>query len=139
MTLTLAISSHTQTPQTTAYSFTYPARDHLANERTYLAWMRTSLALIGASLALLKWDGTRDATGYIVAVVALVMMASSTDRYFTNMRHLERGEFRPNTRGIIFIVLVVLCAIASAFIVHFRDRFEGDRAGPGRGGRAEGS
>jgi uncharacterized membrane protein YidH (DUF202 family) len=25
------------------------ARDHLANERTYLAWMRTGLALIGAS------------------------------------------------------------------------------------------
>merc|ERR1719375_2435991 len=85
--------------------------------------MRTSLALIGASLALLKWDGSThaDAMGYIVAIVALVMMAASTDRYFTNMRHLERGEFRPNTRGIISIVLVVLCAIASAFILHFRD------------------
>ena len=29
-------------------------RDHLANERTYLAWIRTSLALIGASIAILK-------------------------------------------------------------------------------------
>ena len=61
------------------------------------------------------------AIGYIVAIVALVFMTLSTERYFTNMRHLERGEFRPNTRGIILIFLVVLGAIASAFILHFRD------------------
>ena len=32
------------------------ARDHLANERTFLAWLRTALSLSGAGLAFLKFD-----------------------------------------------------------------------------------
>ena len=95
------------------------ARDHLANERTYLAWMRTSLALIGASLGLLKWDAVEAAVGYIVAVLGVVCLLSSTERYFGNMHRLERGEFVPNARGILIVVVAVVAAIIAAFVLHF--------------------
>ena len=97
------------------------ARDHLANERTYLAWMRTSLALIGASLGLLKWDAVEASVGYIVAVLGVVCLLSSTERYFGNMRRLARGEFVPNARGILIVVATVVAAIIAAFVLHFTE------------------
>ena len=96
------------------------ARDHLANERTYLAWMRTSLALIGASLGLLKWDAAEASVGYIVAVLGVVCLLSSTERYFGTMRR-ERGEFVPNARGILIVVATVVAAIIAAFVLHFTE------------------
>ena len=98
------------------------ARDHLANERTYLAWFRISLALIGASLGLLKWDAVSVWTGYLVAVVGVVCLINSTERYFSNMHRLEKGEFVPNVRGILVIVVVVVAAIVGAFVLHFMNQ-----------------
>ncbi len=54
------------------------ARDHLANERTYLAWIRTSLALIGASIGLLKWDAFSSVEGYLVGLTGVVALITST-------------------------------------------------------------
>jgi len=93
------------------------ARDHLANERTYLAWMRTALALIGASLGLLKWDAVANWAGYLVAILGIVVLITSTQRYFRVMQLLEEGKFEPNIHGIIVIVSVVCCAIVAAFVL----------------------
>lgn len=95
------------------------ARDHLANERTYLAWMRTALALIGASLALLKWDAFSMMTGYLVAVVGVAILIISTKRYFRVMMLLEQGLFEPNVLGVVCTVSVVVAAIVSTFVLHF--------------------
>jgi hypothetical protein len=54
------------------------ARDHLANERTYLVWTRTSLALIGASIGLLKWDAFSSVEGYLVGLTGVVALITST-------------------------------------------------------------
>ena len=55
------------------------ARDHLANERTYLAWVRTSLALIGASIGLLKWQPLKLQTeGYLIGILGCAAFITST-------------------------------------------------------------
>lgn len=84
--------------------------------------MRTSLALIGASLGLLKWDAVSNSAGYLVAVLGVVCLISSTERYFSNMHRLEKGEFVPNVRGILVIVVVVVAAIVGAFVLHFMNQ-----------------
>jgi putative membrane protein len=91
------------------------ARDQLANERTYLAWMRTALSLIGAGLALLKWDAVANAAGYLLAALGIVLLVTSTQRYFRVMRLLQQGKFEPNVGGIISIVAVTVAAIVAAF------------------------
>ncbi|CAB9501503.1 Conserved hypothetical protein [Seminavis robusta] len=97
------------------------ARDHLANERTYLAWMRTGLALIGVSLGLLKWDDNGNAAeGYLVAVMGVVVLLMATHRYFRNMRLLEGGMFEPNVHGVVLVVFVVVAAVGTAFVMQFR-------------------
>lgn len=89
------------------------ARDQLANERTYLAWMRTALSLIGAGLALLKWAA--NASGYLVALIGIVLLVTSTRRYFRNMGLLQQGKFELNVSGIIFFMIVTVAAILAAF------------------------
>jgi putative membrane protein len=91
------------------------ARDHLANERTYLAWIRTALSLIGGGYALLKWDAAENSSGYLLAVLGIVLFVTSTQRYFRVMRLLQQGKFEPNVSGIIFIVTVTVAAIVAAF------------------------
>ncbi|KAL7572113.1 hypothetical protein ACA910_001750 [Epithemia clementina (nom. ined.)] len=97
------------------------ARDHLANERTYLAWIRTGLALFGASIALLKWDDFSNVMAYTVAVLGLMVMMISTRRYFKVMHLLDQGRFEPNIDGILFVVVVSSIAIAVAFVLHERN------------------
>jgi putative membrane protein len=93
------------------------ARDQLANERTYLAWTRTSLSLIGAGLALLKWDGT--VLGYLLVATGILLLVTSTRRYFRVMHLLQEGRFEPNVSGIVFVMTVTVAAIVAAFFVQF--------------------
>jgi uncharacterized membrane protein YidH (DUF202 family) len=79
--------------------------------------LRTGLSIIGASLALLKWD--YNGTGYVVAIVGIVVLINSTQRYFCVMQLLEQGKFEPNVRGILILVSVVVAvAIVAAFVLH---------------------
>lgn len=99
------------------------ARDHLANERTFLAWTRTGLALIGAGLGLLKWDAEgSDAEGYLVAFMGILCLVMATYRYFHNMQLLAAGFFEPNVHGILMVVTVVVATIATAFAMQFHKR-----------------
>jgi uncharacterized membrane protein YidH (DUF202 family) len=95
------------------------ARDHLANERTYLAWIRTSLALIGASIGLLKWDASNSVEGYLVGLTGVVALITSTYRYFHVMQLLQEGRFEPNVTSILIVVVIVSVTIATAFVIHY--------------------
>jgi len=124
-------------PRSTSPSATAPrVSDHLANERTYLAWIRTSLAIIGLGFVMAKFSvwlrqflgATRTnvplprpglslplgltlmAFGAVVAVLALV-------RHRAVERDIERGEFH-SARGITVLVSVAVTLTAAALIVY---------------------
>ena len=91
------------------------ARDHLANERTYLAWTRTSLSLIGASIGLLKWQPLKLQTeGYLIGILGCVAFITSTWRYFHVQHLLLEGKFEPNVISILFVMSCVAVVIAWA-------------------------
>ena len=102
------------------------ARDLLASERTFLAWTRTGLALIGIGAAMEKLEAfaslsptllhlessnTKIAAGVLVASGS-GCVAHGTHRYFSTMRDLQRGMFRPNVPGI---TLLAVTGIGIAF------------------------
>jgi len=93
------------------------ARDHLANERTYLAWLRTALAVVALGAVLAKLPGSRTASVITAAALALgfgsLALAYGTRRYYLVRRDLERNEFTPAGRGPLVVSTVAcLCGVA---------------------------
>ncbi|CAK9095078.1 unnamed protein product [Durusdinium trenchii] len=76
------------------------ARDHLANERTFLAWLRTGLALSGAGFGVIKFlpgVSTNLILGFFLIGVGICVLAFGALRYFDVMEALENGVFAIDT------------------------------------------
>lgn len=95
------------------------ARDLLASERTYLAWCRSGLGFIALGIALEKVEAfaalsptllhlsdsrTKLAAGVLVGTGSLTI-AHGTARYFSTLKDIQAGKFRPNTGGITLMAL----------------------------------
>ncbi|KAF9046491.1 hypothetical protein BJ165DRAFT_1527579 [Panaeolus papilionaceus] len=103
------------------------ARDHLASERTFLAYMRTSLAIASSGVALVQLFATSsiasDASNHLgnfirplgasTVVVGLMVLFIGVVRYFTVQQALIKGQF-PAARiatGFIAFAISVLVTI----------------------------
>ncbi|HVB34238.1 MAG TPA: DUF202 domain-containing protein [Patescibacteria group bacterium] len=110
------------------------ASDHLANERTFLAWIRTSISIIVFGFVVAKFGitlreflrlqgGSRQESGWSLGIgvafmamgifMALVAMA----RYRVVLQRLESGQFRPARFVIVFLAL--LTALLGAILVGY--------------------
>jgi uncharacterized membrane protein YidH (DUF202 family) len=102
------------------------ARDHLASERTYLAWTRTGLGFVALGIAIERFsrfelaesrddrplrprpkddDEQDDQLGSKILVGTLMTLGTgsmlyATKRYFSVLRLLEQGQFRPAFYGV---------------------------------------
>lgn len=100
-------------------------RDHLANERTLLAWIRTSLTVIGLGFIVDRLASDQQRGGFSAYVgVALVLLGgvvavAGAYSYLTARRELASGTYRPAVGLHIAIVcVVVLGSIAvAAFLI----------------------
>ncbi|KAM0144882.1 hypothetical protein ACHAP3_000001 [Botrytis cinerea] len=105
------------------------ARDHLANERTFLSWTRSGLAFVALGVALAKLNALEalspalkhDHDDLGLPSAALVgsgggCLSYGTMRYFSSLRLLQKGLFRPNIAGVAFVA-VTSVAVAGGGIV----------------------
>ncbi|EFA80227.1 hypothetical protein PPL_07052 [Heterostelium album PN500] len=92
------------------------ARDHLANERTFLAWLRTGLSCIALGVALAK-IGTSRAGGIIFVALGSLFLLYSPIRYFQVYRQLLRGNFSPNRFGTVLFIILCLAAAITALVI----------------------
>lgn len=97
------------------------ARDHLANERTYLAWIRTALALTGVGIGLLKWEGIGNMAGYLVLTAGFFVLVNSSFRYVHVMANLSQAKFEPNVRSLLAMVTVIMVLIVTMSILATND------------------
>ena len=104
-------------------------RDHLANERTYLAWMRTAIALIGFGvlIARLRYlvspnvmgTGQGWLLGLGLSCIGLLTVLLSTWHYFLVLNAIESNTYEPNSRWVILFSLVVTLMGAGVLYVLF--------------------
>ena len=94
------------------------ARDHLANERTYLAWIRTALSLTGVGIGLLKITGISNAAGYLVIALGTFTLANATWRYLHVMRLVANRQFQPNVVSILLVVVLIMIVILAMLGLH---------------------
>lgn len=114
------------------------ARDHLANERTFLSWTRTGLGFVALGVALAKLDALEALSPALqhghgdlkIQSTALVgsgvgCLSYGTIRYFRSMQLLQKGLFRPNIAGI-GLVAVTAGAVGwgGAYLVIQQERVE---------------
>ena len=103
------------------------ARDHLANERTFLAWLRTSLGCIALAIPLHELGLMSEApltqfAGAGSLVLSVGVLTFATRRYFLNAYLLQHGYFHYNRRGIQVIAAVAfLVALSLLAIVAFAE------------------
>jgi uncharacterized membrane protein YidH (DUF202 family) len=96
------------------------ARDHLANERTFLAWSKTGLGFLGAGTGLFtaysfNYTGASQSLSIhpmtiAPAVLLLIsngggLLAYATYRYITVSRALCAGEFIINKTGLYGVIV----------------------------------
>ena len=99
------------------------ARDHMANERTFLAWLRTAANIMIVGLAVARFGGGGKVTattltaGGVLVVVGTAGVVYGTVRYRAVSRELEQGEFVTGgkaggaTAAALALVLAVLAAL----------------------------
>jgi putative membrane protein len=97
------------------------ARDHLANERTFLAWIRTALGLVGLGVLLERLGAGNGQTIAMAAGVGFIAFGGLTliyavSRYLRVAKNLERGLFPVAIRGPILIAFGALLVAGGAMI-----------------------
>ncbi|MEV0841160.1 DUF202 domain-containing protein [Actinocatenispora sera] len=94
-------------------------RDHLANERTYLAWLRSALAVLALGLAAARFGGRGGvAAGAILTVVAIAGLVFGAARYRRGRRTITTGVL-PAGGGTVPIIagVVLVVSFLLAFLV----------------------
>ncbi len=94
-------------------------RDHLANERTYLAWMRSAIALMGFGILIVRIRMLRPQIapqapdhgwklGLGFAIVGLLTVLLSTQHYFAVRDDIEEDTYSPADRWVILSSIAIL-------------------------------
>lgn len=91
------------------------AQQHLANERTYLAWLRTAISITGVgflttSLHFTIKISTNDSIntlaiflGIYACAIGLITGILATIQYSKKRKEIQNGKFLPATNSIILV------------------------------------
>jgi putative membrane protein len=108
--------------------------DHLANERTFLAWIRTSISVIVFGFVVAKFgitlrqflrlqgqgaeqSGVSLGIGVAFMAVGVLMALTALFRYRNTRARLELGEFR--AAGPIILILGAVTAVFGAILAAY--------------------
>jgi putative membrane protein len=115
------------------------ARDHLANERTFLAWLRTGVAVVVFGFAIgrfaistrefVKAEGHPQSAatisvrfGLAAIVTGIILVFAGLKRYRRTRAQLEAGTFEPAGLliDVVAIVTVVFGLALAAYLVYIQ-------------------
>lgn len=119
------------------------ARDHLANERTFLAWVRTAVAIVVFGFAIgrfsiamrqltalsghpLRTGGVSVWMGATSIMAGVTLVVAGLLRYRKTREQLDHGIFEPAGFGLdVMTILTVLFGIALAGYLIYIERSVG--------------
>jgi len=110
-------------------------RDHLANERTYLAWMRSGIALLGFGVLIVRIrllrpplapqaPGNGWKLGLAFALAGLLMVPLSTFHYFGVRNDIETDTYSPPDRWVLLSSLVLISLGSCVLLYVFEAPFD---------------
>ena len=106
------------------------AQQHLANERTYLAWIRTAIAIIGIGFLTISYHLTigkshqvSDLLAMLISILSGVfgigVIITAAVQYLRKRKQIQAQSFQSSFLFIIFgsLVLLIVILIAIAYIL----------------------
>ncbi len=111
------------------------ARDHLANERTFLAWVRSCIAIMALGFVVARFGllirelgpnaprhtpvGLSTGFGVALVVCGAALMILATLRYRDAARAIDRADYHPSPTLILLLSggLVAVGALLVAYLV----------------------
>jgi putative membrane protein len=113
-------------------------RDHLANERTFLAYLRTSLSLLSIGISINRFSlylleksigtagsGERatlvgaEQLGIGMVVIGLILLVYGIVRFTQMNREIEAQTYRPNTAAMWLLSGIVLVGAIGGVLLLF--------------------
>ncbi|MGA9652193.1 YidH family protein [Pedobacter sp.] len=113
----------------------YKANDHLANERTYLAWIRTGIGIMAFGFVVVKFSlfvkqigvvlqtkpasashGYSNVIGIILVALGMLAILFAFLQYRRTEKQLKTGSYVPTTllttllTGVLFLISILLIA-----------------------------
>ena len=101
--------------------------DHLANERTFLAWVRTSIGIMAFGFVVVKFSlfikqislllqknaivlqrGYSSVIGILLVVVGAAVLLFSFIRYKRTEKQLSEASYNPSSTLILLLTIVIL-------------------------------
>jgi len=115
------------------------SRDHLANERTFLAWIRTSIAIIAFGFVIEKFSLFMKQLSFILgkgvgetlpsspgysALVGILLVAFGTMlsvlglfKFKKNQKQIDQGKYQ--TSSLLEVILTLIIFVVGSFLVVF--------------------
>ncbi|MBA4538366.1 DUF202 domain-containing protein [Bacillus aquiflavi] len=105
-------------------------QQHLANERTYLAWVRTAIAIIGLGFLITNvhfslkpfFSQTGDMLANIIGIISVIFgvvtILISTYSYFKKLKTINEQTFKASKLfvGILSTLLIVIILIFAVYL-----------------------
>lgn len=111
------------------------SREHLANERTFLAWIRTSIALMGFGFVIVKFSlflkqlslvletrgltskGYSSIIGVIMVTIGVIIAILAFLQYKKNEKQLMNNYFVPSSMLSLLITSIII--IGGIFLIFY--------------------
>ncbi|MGE7689710.1 YidH family protein [Lysinibacillus sp. NPDC097214] len=110
------------------------AQQHLANERTYLAWIRTSISIVGVGFLTTSLHFTIQINsnhfihivaiclGIFACIVGFIIGVLATFQYSRKRKEIQDGIFNPSNRSIyiissLFSILIFIILMYLSFLL----------------------
>jgi len=111
------------------------SREHLANERTFLAWIRTSIALMGFGFVIVKFTlflkqlsllletsvvpskGYSSIVGVVMVAIGVIIAFLAFLQYKTNEKQLKNNYYVSSSMLSLLITLIII--IGGVFLVFY--------------------
>ena len=104
------------------------AREHLANERTLLAWIRTSIGIMAFGFVVVKFSlfikqislllgknadiptqhGYSSVVGILLVAVGAITMLLSYIKFKQNEKQLNNQTFKSSSKLVLFLIIIIL-------------------------------
>ena len=116
------------------YLISKKVTDHLANERTFLAWVRTGLAIMGFGFIverfglLLREISTKitsntipsvysSMVGIILTILGVLVMIVALLNFLQARHAIDKEQFHPH-RGFVIFLTIITCLIGTILAIY---------------------